>query len=267
MSLAALIARLGLAEVARRAGVSVSTVRRWDRNGPSKAGEEILQRIAAAHRRSQQAAATRAAKFRDAVPTPPEAGLPEEDVKPAKAPTYDEKRRAIRGVKSMGSTIATPKRDRRYASDRYQTERYHGERTWVHYGKSLVEVPVEDIIDAAETIWFKSGREWCQVTLLIFRFVPFNPAYNPNHHLFRKQGTWLDQWESTPHITQARDWARSREILGGAVEYLFGPGLSREWGPTMGLHAQAETRVLWLESVCVKTFDERPGFGQKPMRK
>lgn len=267
MSLAALIARLGLAEVARRAGVTVATVRNWARNGPSRAGEEAIRRIVAAHNRAAKSAATKASKFRAAVPTPEDAGLPDEDVKPGKAPTYAEKRRAILGAKTMGSTIATPKRDRRYASDRYQTDRYHGERTWVHYGKSLVDVSVEDIIETAETIWFKSGRQWCQVTLLIFRFIPFNPAYSPNHHLFRKQGTWLEQWESTPHIAPAREWSRSREVLASAIWYLFGPGLSREWGPTMGLHAQAETRVLWLESACVKTFDTNEGFGHKPMRK
>lgn len=269
MSLSALIARLGVAEVARRAGVTVATVRRWLRNGPSPAGKEILAGIAQRFVRAAKAAETRRRQFQERVPTPPETELPEEDVKPGKAPTRDEKRRAISAVK-LGSTIASPKpppRGRRYRSDTYQTERYYGERTWVHYGKSLLDVAVDELVETAETIWHDSGRDWCQVILLVFRFVPFNPAYNPGHHLFKQQGKWIEQWESTPHITQARDWARSRDILAAGIEYLFGPGLSREWGPTMGLHAQAETRVLWLESMCVKTFDEREGFGRKPVRK
>lgn len=190
-------------------------------------------------------------------------------VKPSRPPTKRDKQQSLKKAGGLGSLIAAPPKPggRRYQSESYQTDRYVGERTWLHYSLPLPEVPVDELIEAAESVWFGSDRSMCQVTLMLFRYVPVNPAYGPNHHLFKKQGSWIPQWASTEHLTQSHSWDATRRALASHIEFLFGPGTSREWGKTMGLSGQAETRVLWLESVCVKTFDERGGYGSKPLRK
>lgn len=259
MTLAALIARLGVAEVARRAGVSTATIERWRRRGPSKSGAESLSRIAANHARSVKAARTRKEgdAFTSTVPSPPKAELPDQKVKPRRKPTRGEQQKAAK--KADLGTLVT-------GVEQHTTKRYVGERTWIAVDKPLPEVDPADITSTAMKVWMQTGRQFAQVILLIFRFVPVNPAYAPTHHLYRKQGQWIEQWESTQHLAQARSWARTEEILGDSVLYLFGPGLSSEWGPTMGLSQQAETRVLWFSSMCVKTFDERPEGWERPLR-
>lgn len=105
-----------------------------------------------------------------------------------------------------------------------------------------------------------------RVILLVFRYVPFNPAYGPGHALFRKQGKWIEQWESTGHLSQAYNWERTRKLLEDQITVLFEPHLTVNYGQAMGLTAQAESRVLWFEAICVETFDERPEGWIKPIK-
>lgn len=231
MSLAQLVALLGLDEVARRAGISPGTLKRWLRRGPSAAGARILSGIARRHLASKKSAATkkRRRSFRDRVPMPDRPNqtindertpdLTPEQVKPGEPPVA-----AGAGVYEEGR-------------ERLETERYIGEVHTFTVGLPAVEVDGDGLADTVVRVWQQSGRTFARTIFLFFRFIPFNPLYKGE--MIRKQGTWQDWWNSTPALGSMQSIAQS--VL-NCIE---------------DAQRAAETRVIWIEQMQVHVFDDR----------
>jgi hypothetical protein len=123
-----------------------------------------------------------------------------------------------------------------------------GETTWVTIGEDVNEIADSVLIDDVIAIWRRSGRDNMQVKFLFLRFIPFNPMYKGE--LQRKQGTWVEQWQST----QA---ASSPYTMSRYIEFYM--ERAREW---------AQTRVIFLEMIGVSTFDRRREVDLKtPLRR
>lgn len=228
MNLAILVARLGLAEVARRAGVSVATLRRWIRSGPSQKGGAILAAIAKRHVASLRAGETRKrkAQVRTGVEVPPSSELPAEQALPTRLPSESREVERIKKQEQIeeGSTPIV-------------SEFNIGETTWRTIGKDVNEVSASEIAEIVVEIWRQNDRDNVQVKFLFLRFIPFNPMYKGE--LQKKQGTWVEQWQST----QA---ASSPNTISRYIEYYI--DRARTW---------AETRVIFLETIGVSTFNRR----------
>lgn len=239
MTLAILVARLGLDEVARRAGVSPATLRRWLREGPSQKGGAVLAGIIRRHLASVRASEgrRRKAQQRTGVELPAESELPAEQVLPTKRP--DEAREVARLKRREGIG---------QGSRPIVSEFNIGETTWETIGKDVNEVSDSELIDIVVEIWRQSGRDNMQVKFFFLRFIPFNPMYKGE--LQRKQGTWVEQWQSTQAASSPYTMSRYIEF------YLE---RAREW---------AETRVIFLEMIGVSTFDRRREVDLKtPLRR
>lgn len=241
MTLENLIDRLGLVEVARRAGVTVATLRRWLRYRPSKQGAETLRRVIRRHLASRAAAATRKKRkeFPGSLPLPPEAFavisprpfpgsgyLSEEEVLPVESPVQT-KADFNRARKQAGYT----------GSKRVNTDAYSGEWNWITIGQSMLDVDPERIGAQVVEIWRHSRRTLCDVRFLSFRYVPFNPLYKGE--MVNKQGKWFDWWTGTGIHGEAR-------TIQDAVEVALGYQVSA-----------AYNRVIWLEAMGVRTMDHK----------
>lgn len=239
MTLAVLVARLGLDEVARRAGVSRATLRRWLREGPSQKGAAVLAAIIKRHLASLRAAESRrrSAQQETGIEPPSESELAPEQVLPTRLPE------SAREVERLKRREGIEEGSRPIVS-----EFNIGETTWVTIGEDVNEIADSDLIDEVIAIWRRSGRDNMQVKFLFLRFIPFNPMYKGE--LQRKQGTWVEQWQST----QA---ASSPYTMSRYIEFYM--ERAREW---------AQTRVIFLEMIGVSTFDRRREVDLKtPLRR
>lgn len=217
MTLAQLVGRLGLNEVARRAGVRPSTIEKWLRHGASAKGADILDGIIKRHLAGLKAAESRKRnkEFQETVQTPPGSELPEEDVKPKKPPPHGE---------PPGESS-------------YDTDRYRGSIHTFTIGQPLLEVDVTGLSEQAIVTWEESKRTFCMCRFLLFRFIPFNPLYKGE--MVRKQGKWMDFWTSTP--AQSIESAIRQDILNSLEK----------------AQTAAESRVIWLEQMQVIVFDDK----------
>lgn len=234
MTLEELIARLGLAEVARRLHVSVATLKRWVRNGPSASGAAAVSRVVGRHLASRKAAQSRrdGEAFRDSLEEPEESELEPEQVLPKKPPN---KSREVQATKRAEGIRAG-----RTAID---SEFNEGEAEWVTVGQSVLEVDIPELIRVAWGIYVDSGRDYVSVKFLFFRYIPFNPLYRGE--LVKKQGTWVEQWISTKAVSGTMTDA-SRSPLARYIEYYM--ERAQEW---------AQTRIIFLEMIGVSTFDRK----------
>jgi len=219
-----LVARLGIAETARRAGVSTGTIRRWLDDGVSKRYQDDVLGILKRHLRSLAAAETRKQRAQEETGiVPPEGSeLAPEEVLPPKAPAES------REVKSVLRFVGLQKR-------RLTSTRVKGEISWFRVGLPVTEVDDATISERAIQIWRHSGRRFCSVKLLFFRFIPWNPIYKGE--LLRLKGKWVEAWQSTAAQSGPESVRRQ-------VEYYM--ERAKGW---------AETRVIFLEAVGVSTFD------------
>lgn len=241
MTLAGLVGRLGLAEVARRAGVSVATLQRWMRHGPSAKGLATLSRIAARHEGSRWAAVTRKkrAAFPGSLPLPPESYvvispvprpssgfLSEAEVLPNEPP-----------VKTRADLSRVRKSAGYSGARRINTNEYVGESQWITIGKPILEVDVEGLGRQVAEAWRYSRRTWVQAIFLMFRYIPFNSTYKGE--MVNKQGRWFDWWTSTAIHGDDQTIRNAVEVaLGGAV-------------------AAGYNRVIWIEAMNIRTFDHK----------
>jgi hypothetical protein len=228
MTLQELVERLGLAVVARRADVSVATLKRWLSRGPSASGAAIVSGIARRHLASRKAAETRkeGEKFRDSLDEPEDSELEPEQVLPKKPPG---KSREVQASKREEGVRA----GRREIDSEFNI----GETEWVTVGQSVLEVDIPTLIKTAWAIYEESGRDYVSVKFLFFRFIPFNPLYRGE--MIKKQGKWVEQWVTTKAVSR-------RDALERYVEYYMERAI--EW---------AQTRVIFLEMIAVNTFDRK----------
>lgn len=224
MNFKRLVARLGVAEVARRAGVSAGTVRRWLEDGVSKRYQDDVLGILQRHLRSLAAAETRKQRAQEetGIVPPEDSELAPEEVLPTKAPAES------REVKSTLRFVGLQKR-------RLTSTRVTGEISWFRVGLPVMEVDDATISERAIQIWRHSGRRFCSVKLLFFRFIPWNPIYKGE--LLRLKGKWVEAWQSTSAQSGPESVRRQ-------VEYYM--ARAKGW---------AETRVIFLEAVGVSAFD------------
>jgi len=231
MTLAQLIARLGLEEVARRIGVTPKTLRGWLRKGPSRSGFEALARVAARHLRSVKASRTRKrhTSFRESIAMPARpfevindertGTLGPEQIKPVERPLSD-----VVGVYSEGVT-------------ELDTDRYRGEVHTFTVGQPATEVDAEGLANTAVRVWQDSGRTFARTIFLFFRFIPFNPLYKGE--MIRKQGKWFDWWDST------KPWGTINSIHQSVLNVME------------DAQRAAESRIIWVEQMQVHVFDDK----------
>lgn len=222
MTLADLVARLGIAELARRAGVTPTTLKKWLMHGASARGAGVLAGILRRHEASSKAAAT--VKKRKQAPwkTPPESELPPEDALPTKPPTKHDR------VEDVDTTGHQPI-DSIYSI---------GDIEWVTIGKQIGEVETREIVDIAWRIFQNSDRSFIQVKFLLFRYTP------PFSHLYRggmtkKNGVWEEWWIQTKAQQALQSFSNN-------VDYVLDLA-----------YQAAKNRVIYLEAIGVLTFDHR----------
>lgn len=226
MTLSELVARLGLAEVARRAGVSEATLRKWLRTGPSRAGASVLAGIIRRHLGSVKAAAKRkeGEKFRDELEPPPESELPPKKVLPPAAPTSP-------SIETEGT-------------EPYNTDRYVGEMHILTVGRPVLEVDWDNLASFVQRIYHNSNRHYVRVRFLLFRYV--TPGSPGRGGMVSRRGKWSEFWMST-HV-QGSETGIFNEVATLIDE-----------GPEMGkqsIRDLAQRRIIWLEQVHVHTFDD-----------
>lgn len=228
MSFELLVARLGLAEVARRAGVSQATVKRWLREGPSQKGAKALAGILRRHSASTKAAEGRRRRMQERVgaQVPPATELTPEQVLPPRAASESrEVKRIKQREKTEGGVVPI------------DSEVNIGEETWVTIGRDINDLDNSEVVDSVVSIWQDSGRDYVSVRFFFLRFIPFNPLYKGE--LAKKAGKWVDFWWRT----QA---ASAKDTITRYVEgYL---DLARKKG---------ESRVIFLEMIGVSTLNRR----------
>jgi len=244
MTLAELVARVGLAEVARRVGVRPDTVTRWLRTSVSSRYTKTIAGIIARHLASRRGVETRQkrAKFRAALPMPPEpyrekyrptlGNLTPDQVLPRKPPIETEAQlqaARIRGGHEGDNTI--------------DTDLYFGESTWMPVGAPVLEVDFAGLADQVIAFWQASARNWCRVIFMFFRYIPFNPLYRGE--LAAKAGKWFDWWSST-HVN-------------GSLQSIYSD-MENVWTDARDAAYQ---RMIWLEAIKVSVFDNKgdlPGY-------
>lgn len=253
---AAILARLGAEELARRLGVSPTTVRRWAKVGvPAKRADDVARverrhlaaRTAAEHRKAQREAA-----FRESLPPPPNASrlpgqLEPEDVLPDAPPPTS--------VVKAGSE----------GEDRYESagEREvdnatrYGEVFTYNIDQPAAQVDPRDIVDLALKHWIDTGRLWCFVKFYCLRYIPFNPLYKGR--LVRLQGHWMPWWSSTSVRSSERSIAQS-------IENLFTGFQAGRHHPVRGIHEVAAERMIWMVQVQIYCLDDREKAGLGEVR-
>lgn len=244
MTLSQLIARLGLTEVARRAGVSEGTVSGWLRRGLSRKGAETIAGVARRHAASIQAAKSRKSneRFRAQVEPPEEeSDIPAEETIPRKAPEHSPEVAALKraeGIRAGRHTI--------------DSDFNIGYTIWVRVGQDVRDVDESDLISQAQFIFDDSGFDYVSVKFMFLRYIPFNPNYKGE--MLRKQGKWHEQWVSTKT-------ASAPLTLSRYMSYYLGHSI--EW---------AETRIIFLEMIGVSVFNRKrelptaDEITSKPMR-
>jgi hypothetical protein len=244
VKLSTLLRRLGLAELARRAGVSPATIRRWLRHGPSASGQDILGGIAARHRRSVKSHKTRVAHqreaFRDRLPVPVSP-----DLKPHR-PTlgqFDDPMDLVPDrppVETEAQLHRDAAREGHDIEGDINTDTYEGSSHWVTVGAPVVEVDQQYVIDTAMDFQRQAGHTWLQVVFLFYRYIPFNPLYKGEALIEKWQGKWKPWWESTAILDS---------------EYGITDGVTR----CMDLaRFSAESRLIWFEGFKVRTMNMKP---------
>lgn len=246
MVLEELLARFGLAELARRAGVSVGTIQKWVRRGPSARGEVALARIVTRLRAAEKAKETRRRKreasFRNQVERPPEAEefLDDEDLLPTHPPDQSPETRDPDIWQFEKQPIVLGRKRRRDTRD------FRGHDTWIKIDRDIENVRAENILDLTVDVWEKSGASGCYIVLFMFRYVPHNPQYKPEHPLFHKQGQWIPQTQTIKSVKKLDRWSDTLELLDNHIRYIFENTMS-----------QRERRVIWLEAIDVRTYDHK----------
>lgn len=236
MTLSDLVARLGVTELARRAGVTPATLKKWLMHGASARGAEALATVLRRHETSTKAAATVKKQKQAAWNVPPESELPPEDALPTKPPTKHDKKKALRaedvdttiGHKPVGAIIGHQPIDSIYNI---------GDVEWVSINKPVDEVEPGEIVDIAWRIYQDSNRDFIQVKFLFFRYIPFNPLYRGE--MAKKQGTWVEWWAQTMALEKLGAFTSNVEQI---LDFSY---------------RAAETRVIYLEMIGVLTFDHR----------
>lgn len=238
--LTVLLEALGLKELARRAGVSPGTLKRWQRSGPSARGLDVLAGILSRRERSKRAAQTRTAKkrqdFQNRLPMPatpyrsfnrpssgeltPEQMLPNEP--PVKTARDLKSYRAAEGHDGIGEI---------------DTLRNFGESVWIAVGAPLVDADVDHLADQAISIWQQSERAWIHIVFLLFRYIPFNPLYRGE--MISKQGKWDAFWTQTP-------LAATLDSIANGIESALEVA-----------RVSAHSRLIWLEGAKVRVFDRK----------
>jgi len=226
MTLLELVERLGLAEVARRAGVSQATLRKWLTRGPSSAGAAKLASIIRRHLGSRRAAESRKRgdAFKALIPVPPETELPAKKVLPPAAPSSPH-------IESEGSHP-------------YNTDRYTGEQHVLTVGQPVLEVDWDSLASFVQRLFVNSKRNYIRVRFLMFRYV--TPGSPGRGGMVSRRGKWSEFWMST-HVQS------SENAIYNEVSSLI------DEGPEMGkqsIRDLASRRIIWLEQVHVHTFDD-----------
>lgn len=238
MTLGELVARLGLPEVARRAGVSVATLRKWLRTGPSAAGAAKLAGIVKRHLAAKKGKAgkEKAKTFRDTIEAPPDSELPDNEVKPPSPP---------------------PGGDETRESFPWVTDRYVGEVHVITVGQPALEVDFENLGSFAARIFINSRRNYVRARFLFFRYI--TPTSMGKGSLVHRRGKWAEFWTSTQvHSSTLGEASSFRNAVATIME-------SRGQGREESLYDVAQRRILWLEQVHVHTFDDNentPGIAE-----
>jgi transcriptional regulator with XRE-family HTH domain len=243
VKLSTLLRLLGLTELARRAGVAPSTIRRWERHGPSLRGQDVLAGIAARRRRSVKGAKTRKRKereaFRDRLPVPVSP-----DLKPHRPGLgqFDDPSVLVPDQPPIETEEELRRKARRGGHDiegEIDTETWAGETYWVTVEQPALEIDFQWVLDTVQDFQQQAARRWVQVVFMFFRFVPFNPLYKGDE-IERFQGKWKQFWLST-------------EIV--ETEYELSEGILKCISEA---HFAAENRMIWLQGYKVRTMNMKP---------
>lgn len=239
MKLSTLLRLLGLAELARRAGVSPATVRRWQRTGPSAVGQETLDRVAARRRAAQKAVRTRKKRtaFRATLPVPVDPVLSTSNRLQGEFEDPAELVHNRPPVETKAELRRVAAREGHDLGGKINTDASYGESVWVAVGQALVEVDLDSIGDTIVQIWHQSDRTWVQVQYLFFRYIPFNPLYRGE--MIAKQGKWHEWWAAMEGVASMRSF-----------ETYFHKTFTE---PLLS----AESRLIWLEGYKVRTYEKR----------
>jgi hypothetical protein len=226
MSLQELIARLGLTEVARRAGVSPETLRRWLTRGPSGKGANALAGVIRRHLAGRKAAETKrqGEVFRGGLTTPPETELPEKVVKPKAPPSSP-------AIEGEGSTP-------------FETDRYTGEIHVMTIGQPVTDVDFDGLARLAARIFTNSGRDYVRTRFLLFRYV--TPGSPGKGGMVSKHGKWSEFWYSTHDHASASAFENEVRHLQDETSEMR----------SESLRDLANRRIIWLEQVHIHTYDD-----------
>lgn len=231
MTLAELVARLGLTEVARRAGVTPATITRWIARGPSAQGSRVIAGIIKRHLAAKKGWAGKASapSFRDQLPTPPRSELPVNEVKPPSAPPR---------------TVSVEDRE----TFDYNTDRYTGEVHVITVGQPALSVDWSGLGSYAARVFLASKRTFVRARFLFFRYI--TPTSLGKGSLIHKRGKWVEFWASTQVHSSTLGEASSFRNAVESIMYTRGEGREES------LDDVAQRRILWLEQVHVHTFDD-----------
>lgn len=233
MTLRGLIKRLGLAEVASRAGVTSRTVRRWLAEGVTSSGRQSVRSVAARRERSLKAAETRRENQRKAERAAARRARDEFQERAAEAAEV-EKPLAPRKGPSV-------RRTRDYLEPGYReldTFRYTGSIVTYTIGKILDQIAFGAIVEMVLSAWHVAKSSFVRATFLFFRFVSPRQITNYRGRAIPRDGRWVDWWASTK--VQASDAGIASNI------------------ETVLSDARDETagnQVVWLEQVQVNMYD------------
>ena len=225
MTLQAFVLKLGLRKVAKRLGITVETLQKWLRRGPSARGAPVAARAIKRHLAGVKGHAAKVYRRAALLPVsemdiPAYKALPKSD--PHDSPEvqrYKQEENLRPQVEEIKSTRTT------------------GMLTWLQIGQDVREVDSEDLAASAWMIHDGSGLTYCSVKFLFMRYIPFNPMYTGG--MLRKQGKWVDHWMTTPAEV-------GRNSLTRSILFLMSKAL--KW---------AETRIIFLEMIGVATFNFR----------
>lgn len=219
MDLRGLVDKLGIAEVARRLKISISTLRKWLRIGPSNKGSKNVYRIINNHLRAVKGQETRKKKKRiiGDFPRPPELDEDEtNDAIPDKSP---------------------PPANIDVGAEGYDREHAQGQLTWIRIGQTINQLDFDDIAKQVVKLYEASKREFCQIKYMIYRYI----SKSSSKVTKEKLGTWQTNWLQS-------------KILRG-IENVREEVISRlEGHPSLW----ALTRVIILELIGVDCFDYTP---------
>jgi hypothetical protein len=242
MTFRQLLGRLGAREVARRAGVTEGTVKRWKRDGLSRSGKEILRQVAA---RSERAQAAREARELQELIAEQERARVGEERRDTRA-----RREAFRERIADASDVAPEEAPRAPPATRktpdyvppghkeIDTFRYQGETITVTMAQPIGEISSSAIGQMCVDLWLRAQpfRNFCRVVFLFFRFISGMTHYRGK--LVPRDGKWIDWWASTK--------VQSSEAgIGDNVESVLDEADSGRWS----------SGVVWLEQIQVNLFE------------